>query len=263
MKIIEFNPAGKPMAISPAAAAADEASFNEALIGVLPLVFHKLKNKLTPILGYTQILQSHGVDAFVAERLGRIERNAAELGEALNALKEYHQPAPPALRPGDLNAVVEGLASRWQALADAAGARIVLELREGLPGLPLHAGLLRVLLLCLAENAGCALAAKPAGEREIRVATGLDPLGGAVLLSVRDNGCGMSAEESASAWMPFHSTFPGRVGLGLSLCEKVVADHGAACRVESAPGEFSEFIVTFPPPAPGRAGQESETCSQP
>jgi len=264
MKTIEFNPAGKPIAISPGALAADESARNEILLGVLPLVFHKLKNKLTPILGYTQILQSRGLDAFALERLARIERNTAELTESLNTLKEYCRPASGEMRPTGLNTVVEEMAPRWQVLATEAGARIVLELSAGLPQIPLQAGRLRILLLSLAENAACALKEKPAGGREIRVSTRAD--GPALLLAVRDNGCGMSEEEAASCWMPFFSRFPGRAGLGLVLCEKVIADHGAACTIASTMGEFCQFTIAFPRRKPGseaaKMSAEANSLSQ-
>jgi len=244
MKTIEFTPEGKSTAISPGAAADDEASRKEILLAVLPQVFHKLKNKLTPVLGYTQILQSRCADDFTRERLARIEKNTAELTDSLNTLKDYCLPAPVTLQPASMNDIVAGLAPRWQTIAGAAGARVVLELADDLPLLPLHAGHLRILLLSLAENAACALAAKPATAREIRISTraGLE----AQQLAVRDNGCGMSAEEAANAWMPFYAKFPGRSGLGLVLCEKVIAEHGAACAVASEPGEFSEFTIAFP-----------------
>ncbi|HEX7502015.1 MAG TPA: ATP-binding protein, partial [Acidobacteriota bacterium] len=80
--------------------------------------------------------------------------------------------------------------------------------------------------------------------REIRLATLAESA--SLKLVVRDNGGGMSTEELASIWAPFYSTFPDHAGLGLVLCEKVIANHGAACSVTSAPGEFSQFVIVFP-----------------
>ncbi|MCU0277151.1 MAG: hypothetical protein MUF02_09950, partial [Acidobacteria bacterium] len=114
------------------------------------------------------------------------------LTDSLNTLKDYCLPAPVTLQPASMNDIVAGLAPRWQAIAGAAGARVVLELADDLPLLPLHAGHLRILLLSLAENAACALATKPATAREIRVSTRAGRE--AQQLAVRDNGCGMGAE---------------------------------------------------------------------
>ncbi len=253
MKTIEFNPDGKSTIITPEVSSRDEAVRNEMLVEALPLIIHKLKNKLTPVLGYTQILQSREPDEFTRERLTRIERNAAELTEALNFLKEYCRPAQADLRPGDINDVVEGLGPRWQAIASAAGAKVFLELEERLPALPLAAGRLRILLLSLAENAVSALKSKAAGKKEIRIAT--RNRGDSLTLAVRDNGCGMSEAEAANAWVPFFSKFSGHAGLGLVLCEKVISDHGGSISVASVPGESSEFTISFPLPACPQAKQ--------
>jgi len=256
MKTIEFNPDGKSTIITPEVSSRDEAVRNEVLVEALPLIIHKLKNKLTPVLGYTQILQTREPDEFTRERLTRIERNTAELTEALNFLKEYCRPACADLYPGDINDVVEGLGSRWQAFASAAGTKVFLELEDGLPALPLNAGRLRILLLALAENAVSALKAKAAGKKEIRIATRNG--GDSLTLAVRDNGCGMSEVESASVCIPFYAKFSGHAGLGLVLCEKIISDHGASIEVASVPGEFSEFTISFPLPACPQAKQTNE-----
>jgi signal transduction histidine kinase len=244
MKTIEFKPDGKSTIITPTLSPADEAARNDVLLEVLPLIFHKLKNKLTPILGYSQILMSRGCNDYARERLGRIEHNTNELSEALNKLKDYIQAGPCRLQPTDLGSLLSSMAADWQGVATAAQARVILELAPGLPEPALHSDRMRVLLLSLADNAALALQARTAGEREIRISTGL--AGDSLKLAMRDNGCGMDEEEMASIWTPFYAQFPGRAGLGLVLCEKIIADHGAACVVSSRPGASSCFEIAFP-----------------
>jgi two-component system nitrogen regulation sensor histidine kinase NtrY len=243
MKTIEFKPEGKPTIIPPALSPQDESVRNEVLIEILPLVFHKLKNKLTPVLGYTQILKTRGADEYSRERLERIERNTSELTDALNFLKDYCKPRGCILRPVALDRVMEEMAPEWQAIANAAAARVFLELEPGLPELALDAGRMRVLLLNLADNARLALKAKPGGGSELRLS--VRRIGASVKLSVLDNGRGMDEEERSGIWTPFFSRFPGQAGLGLTICERIIASHGAACAVFSAAGEFSRFEIDF------------------
>ena len=244
MKTIEFNPDGKSTTIPPAAARPDDAGRYEVLVEILPAVFHKLKNKLTPILGYTQILLSRAGDEFSKERLARIEKNASELTESLNTLKEYFKASPAPKRQADINSILEGLAAEWQGISRAAGARVVLELAPGLPELTLDAGQLRILLLGMADNAVSALKMKNGQGGEIRLATRLE--GDSLKLVIRDNGCGVGEAERANLWAPFFSMFPGHAGLGLVICEKILANHGATCSVSSSPGEFTQFEISFP-----------------
>jgi len=64
-------------------------------------------------------------------------------------------------------------------------------------------------------------------------------------LIVRDNGIGISKEKIFDIWSPFYSDFPGNHGIGLSICEKILENHGAVCNVNSVQGEHTVFEITF------------------
>jgi signal transduction histidine kinase len=244
MNKIEYTPDGKPTIVPPGSPAGDGAGGNDFLREILPIVFHKMKNKLTPVLGYAQILQTRTNDDFFKDRLGRIERNTAELSESLNTLKDYFKPAPVKKKPADINLILKRLAACWQEIARSEKVKIVLELGARLPKPALNAVQMRVLLLNMVDNAVQALKNKEVPGKEIRLTTVAE--NASLKLVIRDNGRGMSADELASIWAPFYSTFPDHAGLGLVLCEKIIANHDAVCSVSSVPGEFSQFVIVFP-----------------
>ena len=74
--------------------------------------------------------------------------------------------------------------------------------------------------------------------------------GGEALLRVEDDGCGMSQAQQAHIFERFYRADPSRqrsgAGLGLALCERIVALHGGRISVESRPGEGSRFEVRLP-----------------
>jgi signal transduction histidine kinase len=241
MKTIELDSAGKSTAFSE-----DQAQINDIFREILPVIFHKLKNKMTPILGYAQILKTRAADDFTVERLGKIENNATELTALLNILKDYFKAEPLAMRPGNINRILQGMQPHWRRTAAKNKIKIRLDLDPQVPEMPLHAGQIRLLLLNLTANAVTALQMKAAPLKEIRLSTRLE--GGQLKLTVRDNGIGMRTEELDNIWAPFYSRVAGNAGLGLVICEKVIANHAAACRVTSAAGECSQFEITFPLP---------------
>jgi two-component system phosphate regulon sensor histidine kinase PhoR len=75
---------------------------------------------------------------------------------------------------------------------------------------------------------------------------------GRVEFSVRDDGPGIPAEASARIFERFYrvdkarSREQGGTGLGLAIVKNVVQAHGGDVRVQSAPGEGTEFFITLP-----------------
>ncbi len=80
---------------------------------------------------------------------------------------------------------------------------------------------------------------------EIRVATRVS--GEWAILSVRDNGCGMSKEfMSRALFQPFQTTKSEGLGIGLFQCRKIVEAHGGRIVVNSEQGKGSTFEVLLP-----------------
>ena len=80
---------------------------------------------------------------------------------------------------------------------------------------------------------------------EIRVATREQD--GWVVLSVSDNGCGMSkAFVERSLFLPFHTTKKQGLGIGLFQSKRIVEAHGGWIEVESEDGKGSTFQVVLP-----------------
>jgi len=73
-------------------------------------------------------------------------------------------------------------------------------------------------------------------------------IGDRVLISVRDNGPGISKKILDKIFQPFFTTKPtGQgTGLGLSLSYDIVKAHGGELKVETKEGEGSEFIIQLP-----------------
>lgn len=244
MNIIEFNPDAQSTALSVAEIPVDAFQKSEIFLEILPIIFHKMKNKLTPVLGYAQILQARSSDEFVIERLRKIEKNTAELTEALNLLKDYFKVEPPPRQPGNINLILQDMSAFWQKIASAEKIRLVLDLDPAAPDLQLHTARLKILLLNMVDNALTALKMKEGQNKEIRLSTRVED--GSLKLVIRDNGAGMNEGDMADIWTPFYAKFPEHAGLGLVICEKIMHNHEAVCRVSSSYGEFSQFEILFP-----------------
>jgi len=70
---------------------------------------------------------------------------------------------------------------------------------------------------------------------------------GRAVLSVVDNGCGMSPKFlKESLFRPFLSTKKTGLGIGLFQSRAIVQAHGGGIHVESAPGKGTTFLVSLP-----------------
>jgi signal transduction histidine kinase len=71
-----------------------------------------------------------------------------------------------------------------------------------------------------------------------------------VAISVRDDGCGILAEDRTRIWDRLHRSDRARsqpgLGLGLSLVRAIVSAHNGHVEVKSAPGQGAIFTVSLP-----------------
>lgn len=83
--------------------------------------------------------------------------------------------------------------------------------------------------------------------------------GGRSLIMVRDNGPGIEQAVVEKIFDPFFTTKePGKgMGLGLSICYRIVQGYGGKISVRSERGQFCEFTLDFP--ANAKAVEEKET----
>jgi two-component system sensor histidine kinase PhcS len=73
---------------------------------------------------------------------------------------------------------------------------------------------------------------------------------GGSILSVRDNGPGIAAADLDKIFDPFFTTkdVGEGMGLGLSICYRIVREAGGKFSVKTEPGKFCEMILEFPAP---------------
>ena len=86
----------------------------------------------------------------------------------------------------------------------------------------------------------------PGGRIGICLAAAADT----VTVTVWDTGCGMDAETLPRIFEQFYQGETDRradgCGLGLTLCKRIVEQHGGTIAAESRPGEGSRFSVALP-----------------
>ncbi|NJO86091.1 MAG: ATP-binding protein [Synechococcaceae cyanobacterium RM1_1_27] len=72
------------------------------------------------------------------------------------------------------------------------------------------------------------------------------PLGMRIVITIADQGPGLSPEALQSAFTAFYSSRPHGTGLGLTIAQKIVTDHNGLLWVENRPTGGAQFSIGLP-----------------
>jgi two-component system sensor histidine kinase HydH len=202
------------------------------------MLAHEIRNPLAGIKGYAQVIEKKPQD----ERNGgfalRIVSETLRLETLVNELLSYAKSDREALIPLDLTAVVFHAASLLQQEADLLHIKIICECQEQILINGNHDRLTQV-MLNVAKNA---IQAMPDGGA-VRITAGID--GRQAIVTVSDNGFGVSQENLSRIFEPFFTTKARGTGLGLALCRKIIEEHGGKIAVQSVVGKGTSVSITF------------------
>jgi signal transduction histidine kinase len=159
-------------------------------------------------------------------------------------------------RPADINAIVEeslNLAYHG-ARAEKSNFRVTLkcDLASDAGMVDLYPQEITRVLLNLISNGFYAVTKRKnaAGDGfEPTVSAATRDLGSKVEIRIRDNGTGIPPGVKENIFNPFFTTKPAGEGTGLGLSmshDIIVKQHGGNIDVDTAPGVFTEFIITLP-----------------
>lgn len=222
---------------------------------------HALSNILRPVLNYTPTIRDALPPGNPARELIReVEDAGVKAEELLGDLHYIGTGAGVEKTAVDVASLLAGVAggSAAAALRDARpGLKLQLDLDENLAAIEASAPLLQRALNNLVafaaetlppENALISIAATTQRLERPSGRYGPGKPGTYVVLTIGDNGPGLSVEDLDRLFEPFYTLRLGRSisGLALPLVYRVVADHGGSLDVTSASGRGTSFVIYFP-----------------
>ncbi len=214
-------------------------------------IAHEIKNPLTPIKLSAQRLQRkmsnyRGKEAALLQECTQtIIKHTDELKEMVNEFSSFARFPQSSPTPNDLNeALLEVIKLYQQAHPEI---RFVLDLETKIPVFEFDRDQVKRVMINLIDNALSALQSNP-GRRiqQIQLNTHYNEQLQMVVIEVLDNGPGMPEEVKARVFEPYFSTKQEGTGLGLAIAKRIINDHDGFIRVQSTPGEGTQFTIELP-----------------
>lgn len=179
----------------------------------------------------------------VVENLGSIVRMSDRISQITTELRGFSRKATGEIRPVKLRDAIEASVLLTASRRRVEGAQIVL------PDIPpdltvmVEAVRLEQVLVNLIQNSQEAMA----GQADPRITLGFTNFGERVELSITDNGPGLSPEIVSQLFMPFATSKPDGLGLGLVIAQGIMRDFGGDLRADPfTPGQGATFRIDLP-----------------
>jgi PAS domain S-box-containing protein len=183
--------------------------------------------------------------AEVREALACIVRDADRGKDIVDRIRDHIKKAPPRNDRFDLNEAIKEVIEMVRAPIDKNRVSVRTSLAAGLTSVWGDRVQLQQVVLNLILNAIEAMGSVVEGARELSISTKQDQTSD-ILVAVQDSGPGIDAEHIERVFTPFYTTKASGIGMGLSICQSIIAAHGGRLLAETNEPRGAIFRFTLP-----------------
>jgi signal transduction histidine kinase len=178
------------------------------------------------------------------QALESIVEDGNRTGEIVTRIRALARKAPPRTELLDINQIILDVVALTRTQMQRSGIVLLTNL-EAADGAILGDRIqLQQVFLNLILNGAEAMASVD-GSRELRIST-REHTPGSVLVTVSDLGPGVDAANLEQLFEAFHTTKPGGMGMGLSICRAIVEAHAGRIWASRNDGPGASFQFTLP-----------------
>lgn len=207
-------------------------------------VAHELRNPLTSIKGFTQLLLEKVTDTDKSRSyLEMIVHEVDRLNHIITSFLQFGKPQRPEVKAGNVNIVLDKTFALIDSQCLMKEITVIKELNPDLPAVKFDENQLVQVFLNLAQNAINALSSGKEGI--LKLSSSYDG-GKFICIQVEDNGVGIAPENIRKIGTPFFTTNEEGTGLGLSICYQIIEQHQGRIDVQSELGKGTVFSIYLP-----------------
>jgi PAS domain S-box-containing protein len=175
-----------------------------------------------------------------------IRADSHRAGEIIQRIRSFAKKAPPQKDWIDINHTVREAIALARSEVQRRGISLNIEVADALESVVFADRVqLQQVILNLIMNAVEAMSESTEGPRQLLIGTGSDT-SGAIVVSVRDTGPGLSCDNPDRLFTPFYTTKPQGLGMGLPICRSIVEAHGGRLWATANEDRGATFQFTLP-----------------
>jgi two-component system sensor histidine kinase FlrB len=218
---------------------------SHALAEVATVLAHEIRNPLGSMELFTGLLADATAEMPETRQwVTHLQAGLRALSATVNNVLQFHSQPSTALLPTELGRLVGETMDFLAPLARQRGQQIEIENTIGKIATHADASRLKQVFFNLSLNAFRAM--HPGGKLAVILRWAPQLPGELVQIDFSDEGRGVAPELLDRIYEPGFTTTPGSPGLGLSVCKKVVEQHGGEIRVKSRPDHGTTFSLFLP-----------------
>jgi len=214
----------------------------EAIAEVSAGIARELRNPLFGISSAAQLLRFRVRDDPVIERnVGRILREVERLNAVVSALLEYGRPEPMRVVAADPDTIWHGVLAAKRGLLESKA--LIVRHRPAEPRATCDVDAEQITQVFVNVLANAVDAAPEGSDLTL---TSSSSANGPWSSRLHNDGSPIAPEILSRVFELFFSTKPGASGVGLALCQRVLADHGGTITLDSTADSGTTVTITLP-----------------
>ncbi len=219
-------------------------------------IAHKMNNMLTVLTNNQALLKRH----LDQKEYDKVKFNNSTIHDSINKIKDYIVSLTDLSEPKiafvtyDFNHIIEETILSLKTSDKFKYINLIININQDLPLVELDVIQIQQLLTQLMENAADAVQEKAISENaanrlfesEIKLKADFDSQNESIIITISDNGIGLSDSELKKIFHLHYTTKKKGHGLGLFNCKKIVNSHNGQITVESEKGNGTKLKIILP-----------------
>jgi len=210
-------------------------------------IAHEIRNPLSGINIYLssleKISQQEGSEEMVKNIISQLRSASNKIESVIRRVMNFSKPCEPRFILTDINKPIETALELCAVTLRKADTTIVMDLAADLPPCYIDPSLMEQVILNLITNASEAMR-DVTGQKIIEVVSTVESQ--RIVVKVADSGPGVPANLKDKIFEPFYTTKYDGTGIGLSLCHRIITDHGGSFEISTSKYGGAEFVIQAP-----------------